>query len=196
MKTILLYGFLGRQFGRVHRYDVASPAEAVRAMCATLRGFRKALVDGGAYRVLVGGKQALAVDQVPHPVSDRESIRIVPVIAGAGKGTGQVIIGALLVVASIFIPGAQGLAPVGYAMIIGGVAQMLFAPNTPESTDAPNNQASYAFDGAVNTAAQGNPVPVLYGGPLIVGSQVISAGLSVESMDSIETWSGGGGLLG
>ena len=45
MKTILLYGFLGRQFGRVHRYDVASPAEAVRALTATLQGFRKAVVD-------------------------------------------------------------------------------------------------------------------------------------------------------
>lgn len=188
MKTILLYGFLGRQFGRVHRYDVASPAEAVRAMCATLKGFRKALVDGGAYRVLVGGKQSLSVEEIPHPVSDRESIRIVPVIAGAGKGTGQVIIGALLVVASIFIPGAQGLAPVGYAMIIGGVAQMLFAPKTPESTDRPENRPSSSFDGAVNTAAQGNPVPVAYGGPLIVGSQVASAGLSVESMDSVPSW--------
>lgn len=196
MKTILLYGFLGRQFGRVHRYDVASPAEAVRAMCATLKGFRKALVDGGAYRVLVGGKQALAVEEVPHPVSDRESIRIVPVIAGAGKGVGQVILGAALVVAG-FVFAQPQLIYVGAAMVIGGVTQMLFAPNTPENTDRPENQPSYAFDGAVNTAAQGNPIPVLYGGPLIVGSQVISAGLTVESMDSIATWAGGGGgLLG
>lgn len=181
MKTILLYGFLGRQFGRVHRYDVASPAEAVRAMCATLRGFRKALVDGGAYRVLVGGKQALDVDQVPHPVSDRESIRIVPVIAGAGQGVGQVILGAALVVAG-FTFGQPQLIYVGAAMVIGGVVQMLFAPKTPESVERPENKPSYAFDGAVNTAAQGNAVPVLYGGPLIVGSQVISAGLSVEAI--------------
>lgn len=179
MKTILLYGFLGRQFGRVHHYEVSSPGEAVRAMCATLKGFRKALVDGGAYRVLVAGKQALCAEQVPHPVSDRESIRIVPVIAGAGKGWGQVILGAVLVVAGTYF-GQGWVVNIGASMIIGGAAQILFAPRTPESTDAPNNQASYTFDGAVNTAAQGNPVPVLYGGPLIVGSQVISAGLSVE----------------
>lgn len=191
MKTILLYSFLGRQFGRVHRYDVASPAEAVRAMCATLKGFRKAIVDGGAYRVLVGGKQSLSVEEVPHPVSDRESIRIVPVIAGAGKGIGQVVLGAALVVAG-FVFAQPQLFYVGAALVIGGAAQMLFAPKTPESTDRPENQPSSSFDGAVNTAAQGNPVPVAYGGPLIVGSQVISAGLSVESMDSIATWSGGG----
>jgi predicted phage tail protein len=181
MKSILLYGFLGRRFGRVHRYDVASPAEAVRAMCATLKGFRKALVDGGAYRVLVGGKQSLTVEEVPHPVSGRESIRIVPVIAGAGNGAGQVILGAALVVAG-FVFAQPQLIYVGAAMVIGGAAQMLFASSTPKSTDRAENQPSYAFDGAVNTAAQGNPVPVLYGGPLIVGSQVISAGLSVEAI--------------
>jgi len=72
---------------------------------------------------------------------------------------------------------------VGWSLIIGGAAQMLFAPKTPDGpADKPDNKASYAFDGAVNTAAQGNPVPVLYGGPLIVGSQVISAGLSAEPL--------------
>lgn len=195
MKTILLYGFLGRKFGRVHHYDVASPAEAVRAMCATLQGFRKAVVDGGAYRVLVGGKQALSVDEVPNPVSDRESIRIVPVIAGAGRGVGQFIVGAILVAGGTYL-GQTWAVNLGVSLMIGGVAQMLFAPKTPETVDKPANQASYAFDGAVNTAAQGNPVPVLYGGPLIVGSQVISAGLSVESMDSAASWSGGGLMIG
>jgi len=188
VKTILLYGFLGRQFGRVHRYDVASPAEAVRALTATLQGFRKAVVDGGAYRVLVGGKQALGKDEVQNPVSDRETIRIVPMIAGAGRGGGQVILGAvLMVIAGLTVftplgPLAQPLYSAGLYLIIGGVAQMLFAPKTPDTVDKPANQASYAFDGAVNTAAQGNPVPLLYGGPLIVGSQVVSAGLSVDAI--------------
>ncbi len=180
MKTILLYGFLGRQFGRVHRYDVATPGEAMRAMCATLKGFRKAVVDGGAYRVLVAGKQALAAEQLPHPMSDRESIRIVPVVAGAGKGLGQIILGTVLVLSSPFI--GPWSANLGIALILGGVSQMLFAPKTADAVDSPTNLASYAFDGAVNTAAQGNPVPVLYGGPVRVGSQVISAGLSAEAL--------------
>jgi predicted phage tail protein len=191
VKTILLYGFLGRQFGRVHHYEVASPAEAVRALCATLKGFRKAVVDGGAYRVLVGGKQALSKDEVPYPVSDRESIRIVPVIAGAGRGVGQVLTGAAIILgaglAFSFLGLSAGLtygaASLGLGLVVSGVAQMLFAPKTPDGPrDKPENLASYAFDGAVNTAAQGNPVPLLYGGPLIVGSQVISAGLSAEQI--------------
>jgi predicted phage tail protein len=137
----------------------------------------------------VGGKQALSKEEVPYPVSDRESIRIVPVIAGAGKGVGQTILGIVLVVVgtvgTVFSAGTSStLVTIGYSLIIGGVAQMLFAPKTPDGPrDKPENLASYAFDGAVNTAAQGNPVPLLYGGPLIVGSQVISAGLSVEAVD-------------
>lgn len=160
----------------------------MRALCVTLKGFRKAVVDGGAYRVLVGGKQALSKDEVPYPVSDRESIRIVPVIAGAGNGVGQTILGVVLVVVGTFTTIFSGgtsavLVKVGWSLIIGGVSQMLFAPTPPAGpADRPENLASYTFDGAVNTAAQGNPVSLLYGGPLIVGSQVISAGLSAEQI--------------
>jgi len=182
MKTVMLYGFLGRKFGRVHRYDVKTPAEAVRALTVTLKGFRKALVDGGAYRVLVGGKQELGRTQLCDPVSDRETIRIVPVVAGAGRGFGQAILGAVLITAGV-LTGNQYLTQVGVALALGGVSQMLFAPKATKGTaDRPENKPSYSFDGAVNTAAQGNPVPVFYGGPLIIGSQVISAGLSAEQI--------------
>jgi predicted phage tail protein len=183
LKTILLYGQLGRQFGRVHRYDVRSPAEAVRAMCVTLKGFRAAINPNGAYRVLVGGHDGLCKERLAHPVSDKESIRIVPVIAGAGRGTGQVILGAVLIGIGLYF-NVQPLVSYGLSMVIGGVTQMLFAPRTtePGANDRPENRPSYTFDGAVNTAAQGNPVAIFYGGPLIIGSQVISAGLSVEQI--------------
>lgn len=198
MKTVMLYGFLGRQFGRVHRYDVKTPAEAVRALSVTLQGFRQALVDGGAYQVLIGGKSDIGREQLCDPVSGRETIRIIPVVAGAGRGLGQVILGAAMVMAAPYAAGwvlgntsmvglAVGIANyapvIGMSLVLGGVSQMLFAPKGAGSpADRPENAPSYAFDGAVNTAAQGNPVPVLYGGPLIVGSQVISAGLSVEQI--------------
>lgn len=201
MKTILLYGFLGRRFGRVHRYDVQTPGEAVRAMTATLEGFRQALIDGGAYRLLVGGKRGLGREDLHDPVSGSETIRLVPVVSGAGRGVGQIIAGAILIVAAFYTGGASlsasgflaggitttfwgGIAvSVGASLIAGGVSQMLFSPKQVSgSTDRPDNRPSFAFDGAVNTAAQGNPVAVLYGGPLIVGSQVLSAGLSVEQI--------------
>lgn len=198
MVTVLLYGFLGRQFGRVHRYDVRSPAEAVSALAATLDGFRPALVDGGSYRVVVGGRDALELERISNPVSSRETIRIVPVVSGAGNGFGQAILGAALMwatggFAALGYAGFAGAAAgtglwavgasIGMSLMLGGVSQMLFAPPKAESggVDRPENRPSYAFDGAVNTAAQGNPVSICYG-QLTVGSQVISAGLSVEQI--------------
>lgn len=201
MMTVLLYGWLGKRFGRVHRYDVRTPVEAVRALGATLPGFRQALIEGGAYRVLRGGREALTLDQCAEPQSARESVRIVPVVAGAGKGLGQVLLGAALIGFAVFTGGMSlgwsaaissgGMAlagkvagTIGMSLLMGGVSQMLFSPPTQrhgEAATAANNAPSYAFNGAVNTAAQGNPVPVCYG-RLIVGSQVISAGLAVEQI--------------
>lgn len=206
MKTILLYGFLGREFGRVHHYEVQSPAEAIRAMCVTLKGFRKALSDGGAYRLLVGGADALSKDRVGHPVSDRESIRIVPVVAGAGKGIGQILLGVVLIAlayptggmsltaGTAFAAGTTTAATMGYiagsigiALVLGGAAQLLFTPKAASNKEKPENTPSYAFDGAVNTISQGNAVPLLYGGPLIIGSQVVSAGLAAEPLKIPDT---------
>ena len=42
-----------------------------------------------------------------------------------------------------------------------------------------DNRASYAFGGVTNTAAQGYPVPLLYGRRRI-GGAIISAGIYVE----------------
>lgn len=183
MKTILLYGHLAKQFGRVHRYDVRTPAEAIRALRVTLPGFANAIVKDRHYRVSVAGKDSLSADRMGHPTSERDSIRIAPVITGAKEGgLLQTIIGAVLIVVDyFFFDGTTGLANVGWAMVLGGVSQMLFAPPKPKSVDRPDNTASYAFDGAVNTAAQGNPVPICYG-RLLVGSQVVSAGLTAEQI--------------
>lgn len=198
MITILLYGHLGRQFGRVHRRAVKSAAEAVRALCVTLPGFRRALIDGGAYRVLNGGRTALTLDELGHPLPEKHSLRLVPVVAGASKGLGSILLGAALIGFGFWSGGATlgfGAAwtaggttlagyfatSIGVSLVLGGVSQALTSTPQSQNVEAVSNRPSYAFDGAVNTAAQGGPVPVLYG-RLTVGSQVISAGLSVEQL--------------
>lgn len=196
MMTILLYGALGRQFGKIHRFAVRSPGEAIRALSVNFPGFRRALIDGGAYRVLRGGRAALGVDDLRAPQSARESLRIVPVVQGA-RGLGQLILGAALFMAigpvgefmafnmeagaamTSFVTG--GMKAIGVSLMLSGVSSMLFAPVKTQSTERPENKPSYAFDGAVNTSTQGNPVPVCYG-RAVVGSQVISAGLSVDPL--------------
>jgi predicted phage tail protein len=77
-------------------------------------------------------------------------------------------------------PVAAALVSIGWGMVFGGVVQMLSPkPKGVTNADSPNNQPSYVFNGAVNTQAQGNPVPLGYG-RMIVGSAVISAGINAE----------------
>jgi predicted phage tail protein len=186
MMTIMLYGFLGKQFGKVHRYAVSSPAEAVRALCATLPGFKQAVIDGGSYKVLKAGRESVGEEELHYPSSQKETLRIVPVVSGAKNGIGQIILGIVLVAVAIinpaFIGGYAGLiGGLGASLIMGGISQLLYKPTATQSVEKEANKASATFDGAINTVAQGNPVPICYG-KLLVGSQVISTGLSVEQL--------------
>ena len=197
MKTIMLYGPIGARFGRVHRYSVSSPAEAIKALSATLEGFKQAFIDGGHYRILVGGKESVNIDESAYPTSGRETIRVIPVVAGA-EGLGKVVLGGALIMASgglaAGLGGAFGfstattailassISSIGVSLAIGGVSQMLFSPQLNDSSaERPENKPSFIFNGAVNTTRQGNPVPVCYG-RIIVGSQIISAGLTVAEV--------------
>ena len=72
----------------------------------------------------------------------------------------------------------------GVAMMIGGAVQMLTpipSSTAQDQNNQPDNKPSYIFNGSVNTSAQGYPVPVGYG-RMVVGSAVISAGISVEEL--------------
>lgn len=186
LRTVRLYGALAKKFGREFKYDVNSPMEAVAALKATVPGFEAHLIEHSApgYHVFTG-RENIGVDQLSHPTN--QVIRIVPAIVGAKKeGVLQTILGIVLVVVGLFTWWYDGTAIIqlGAALIIGGVSQMLFAPPKPKNAgerENPNNRPSYSFDGPVNTAQQGNAVPVGYG-RLIVGSQVISAGMYVSSL--------------
>ena len=86
--------------------------------------------------------------------------------------------------ASFFVPGlgvvGAPLLNLGISMALGGIVQMLSPQQSGSSAaDAVENGASYNFNGPVNTTAQGNPVPVLYG-RMVVGSAVISAGILAQ----------------
>lgn len=190
MREIRLYGELGRRFGRRFSFDVATPAEAIRALSAVVPGFRehfaKRAQAGAKYHVFVG-KRDIGEQELTHPAGD--VIRIAPEIAGAKRGgLFQTILGAVLMVVSVVGIAVTGnpaflhLADIGFALAVGGVVQML-APQPKlgdmNGAERPENRPSYSFNGPVNTMAQGHPVPILYG-ELMVGSAVISAGMIAE----------------
>lgn len=187
LRTIRLYGQLGSRFGRSFRLAVSSPAEAVRALCAILPGFQQYLTrakENGMAFAVFAGKQNLTKEQLQDPPGN-EDIRIAPVLLGSKRGgVLNIILGVVLIVVGVYTRNVN-LIVQGGAMVVGGVVQMLGPqPKGLGAQDSVENRPSYSMNGTVNTQAQGNPVPVAYGGHdskgMLVGSAVISGGIMAE----------------
>ncbi|WP_265524149.1 tail assembly protein [Providencia rustigianii] len=196
LKTIRLYGVLGTQFGREHRLAIDSPREAIKALSVLYDGFEQFLANAhlkGMEFAVFKGQRNITEDEL-H-LDTCEEIRIAPVIKGSKRGgffqtiLGVAMIGAAMMLgpagwaafgASGFAGGALALG--GAAMALGGVIQMLSPqPQGLSVRQDADNKPSYAFGGAVNTTAQGNPVPLLYGlDRREVGGAIISAGIYTE----------------
>jgi len=194
MKKIELHGDMGKKFGASFDLDVKNPAEAIRALCYMIPGFRQYLEaksePGFFIRV---GEGYRSEEDLDHPSSKVETIRLIPAIAGA-SAVGRVILG-VVILATVFFTGglaaggwataagaAGGLVGsvvigIGVSLIMGGIAELL-APSPPKMklNTAPEATPSYLFDGPVNTVGSGYSVSVGYG-ELIVGSHVVSAEL-------------------
>ncbi|MEM6006490.1 tail assembly protein, partial [Escherichia coli] len=109
-------------------------------------------------------------------------IRITPVPRGSGGsafGWFQTVVGAVLMVASIWVP---ALAPLGLSLMMGGIAQIISPQATNESVRQADNSNSYYFDGPQNTTNQGNPVQLIYGEEILVGSQVVSSSITIDQL--------------
>jgi predicted phage tail protein len=207
LREVRLVGALGERFGRVHHFAVGSASEAIRAMCTQFEGFERELMQsherGVGYRVLVGGR-AQAAEALANPSSWREPIRLVPVMTGAGRGWGTILLGVVLVVASFYTGGlaaagggttsgfltAGGVAAgtaatisgamfsIGVSLTLSGVTSLLApSPRALAPAEDDKHKPSYLFDGPVNTIAQGHPVPLGYG-RLIVGAAQVSGGIA------------------
>lgn len=208
LRTIRLHGEAGARFGRVHRLALSTntPAEAVHALCSQIKGLRAYLMqakDRGVGFAVFAGRRNIDQQELRYPVGDND-IRIAPVIVGSKRGgVLNVILGAVLVIVGAVLTaygyGSIGvpLMKFGAAMIVGGVIQMLSPmPKGLSSQDNPGNTPSYSFNGPVNTEAQGHPVPYFAGGPMWIGSAVISAGIAVKdnSRAALPPITGGGSL--
>lgn len=178
---VKLGGYLGKSFGRNHRFLVSSTKEVIRALCLQVKGFREALEQSekkGVKFAVFNGKHNIS-DKTQFEFKSKNTLRIIPVNEGSKRaGLFQTVLGVVLLVVAYFTGGAT--APYGFALLAGGVAQMLSPQpqGLKTKTDA-DNSASYAFGGPVNTTAQGTPIGILYG-KREVGGSIISAGIAAE----------------
>lgn len=192
MTTVLLYGHLAKAFGHRFHLDVQSPGEAVRALIANFPGFHTYMVQHSApgYQVLIGNDPIPSVEGLGYPVG-RQCIKLVPVVAGAAKSPIiGIIIGAVIIAASIAAFQWYGVAAgvaiaigsIGGTLVIGGITQILAGtPSATEIQERPENKPSNLFNGPINTTAQGHPVPIGYG-RLRVGSAVISGAITTSDV--------------
>lgn len=164
---------------------VSTPQEAIKALSITIPGFERFLQTakerGLTFSIFVG-KTNIGKDELEFSGSD--DIRIAPMIIGSKKGgLFQTILGAVLVTVGALnwaTPWGTSLVMAGASMMLGGVVQMLSPMQGGLARrESPDNKPSYAFGGPVNTIAQGNPVPILYGKRRI-GGAIISAGIFAE----------------
>lgn len=182
-----MHGALGRRFGRRFRLAVRTPAEAVRALCAQLRGLRQVLRDGH-WRVVVGAHPTRrACSEEALSAGFARSLHLMPVVAGAGGGKGLgiglTIAGAALLAASFAVPlllpaalaggttifgvSTTTIGLVGAAMTLQG-ASILLAPKPTlaggQVTGGDEQKLeSFLFGGVPDRPVAGRPVPVTFG---------------------------------
>lgn len=198
LKTIKLYGVLGKKFGREFHLAVESTREAVKALSVQVPGFEQFMLtaheQGLAFAVFQDDEN-ISEDQIDFETGAKV-IKIVPKVIGAGgNGILQTILGAVMIVVGV-ITQQYWAVGMGVGMMVGGIAQMLAPKVDTEDQNQDGNRANKGFGGAVTTIAQGNPVPILYG-QREVGGFIVNAGqFAVDTFSSADAGYTGGGSSG
>ena len=206
LRKLKLYGELAEFVGhKEFEIQVDSLAKAVSFLVNNFPQIEK-YMNPQYYQVKVGN-YSLDKDEIHHPIG-QEDIHIVPVISGAGRGFGKVLLGAALIAGAFaFSPltlgsftakgvaaGAVPFAKVGFlakaslyvgtSLVLSGVTDMLFPlPKPKEFKSEQDPQLSFSFSGTQNTSRAGTPVPIVYG-EIVTGSVVISGAIDTQQVQA------------
>ena len=198
LKTIKLYGVLGKKFGKEFHLAVESTREAVKALSVQVPGFEQFMLtaheQGLAFAVFQDDEN-ISEEQIDFETGAKV-IKIVPKVIGAGgNGILQTILGAVMIVVGV-ITQQYWAVGMGIGMMISGIAQMMMPKMDEGDQNQDGNRANKGFGGAVTTIAQGNPVPILYG-QREVGGFIVNAGqFAVDTFSSADAGYTGGGSSG
>ena len=197
---IRLHGKL-EEYGEVHDLDVHTPLEAIRAIDTNHPGFIQEL-ESGQYVVVAFPRgqeitdesqvEVMDLDRCQLPISHKQAMHILPMPKGeidpiTGFIAGLIYQGGALGITLMTAETIAGvIVAVGATLVLVGVSRLLM-PAPPGMDETQEVGESYYFSGPVNQAKQGACVPVLYGGPLLIGSQVISQAIIAEDEDDPNT---------
>ena len=203
LRKIKLYGELAEFVGH-KEFEVKADtlASAISFLVNNFEGIDK-FMNPKYYQVKVGN-YAVDESELSHPIG-QEDIHFIPVITGAGRGFGKVLLGAALI-GFVFLSGGasfslkQGLtfkegllgsaflnksiAYVGGYLLLSGVSEMLFPlPKFDDFDSEQDPRLSFSFNGIQQTNRAGTPVPIVYG-EIFTGSVVISASVDTEQVQA------------
>ena len=203
LRKIKLYGELAKFVGH-KEFEVKADTlrHAISFLINNFEGVEK-YMSPKHYQVKVGN-YAVDESELSHPIG-QEDIHFIPVIAGAGRGLGKILLGAALI-GFVFLSGGasfslksgltfkegllgsaflnKSIAYVGGYLLLSGVSEMLFpVPKPPDFESEENPRLSFSFGGTQQTGRAGTPVPLVYG-EIFTGSVVISGSIDTEQVQA------------
>ena len=203
LRKIKLYGELAKFVGH-KEFEVKADtlAHAVSFLINNFEGVEQ-FMSPKYYQVKVGN-YAVDKEELSHPIG-KEDIHFIPVITGAGRGVGKILLGAALI-GLVFVTGGasfsmssglsfqnsvlgsaflnKAITYVGAYLVLSGVSEMLFPlPKPPSFESEEDPRLSFSFGGTQQTGRAGTPVPLVYG-EIFTGSVVISGGIDTEQVQA------------
>ena len=200
LRKIKLYGELANFVGhKEFEVKVESLSQAVSFLINNFTGIEE-YMNPKYYQVKVG-IYLIDETEIHHPIG-QEDIHFVPVIQGAGRGIGKILLGGALIALSFGVGGvfsapliqsgtfsfaAAGLGAkaafgIGAGLLLSGVSDMLFpVPKLPDFNSEQDPRISFNFSGTQQTTRAGTPVPLVYG-EIFTGSVVISGAVDTEQV--------------
>ena len=204
LRKIKLYGELAKFVGH-KEFEIKADtlAHAMSFLRNNFPGIEQHMND--RYYKLKVGNYELDKSELGDPIGQQD-IHLIPVITGAGRGFGKILLGAVLIGMAVVSGGAgfafgskgvgfiaTGTAPnalmaaignIGIGLTLMGVSEMLIPlPKRPDFSSEEDPRLSFSFSGLQNTSRAGTPVPIVYG-EIFTGSVVISASVDTEQVQA------------
>tara|TARA_R100001163_G_C5044816_1_gene182263 strand:+ start:551 stop:1165 length:615 start_codon:yes stop_codon:yes gene_type:complete len=201
LRKIKLYGELANFVGhKEFEVKVKTLSHAVSFLINNFAGIEE-YMNPKYYQVKVGN-YSIDETEIHHPLG-QEDIHFVPVIQGAGRGLGKILLGGALIALSFGVGGvfanplafgakgfgfasaglgAKAAFGIGAGLLLSGVSDMLFpVPKLPDFNSEQDPRISFNFSGTQQTTRAGTPVPLVYG-EIFTGSVVISGAVDTEQV--------------
>lgn len=209
MKRIKMFGAIVDEFGMSEvEIDAHSKVDALKALDMNLPGFIKYMDEHG-YIVVLLDLDNIDVDNPDDSYAEQVTLEnasdvwgdrvmcILPATEGeitagilAGISTALATTATVggVTVATATVLGTVVMAVTNVAITISVSAIVSLISNAVNATKEADEEANYLFTGAINTSKQGGRMPLLYGGPMMCGSMVLSGRIVSKEEDLDVSW--------